>query len=47
MLLSEYIYPNAMNMDGDKFRKYYCYNVGTDTILKKNEVPIKKLFESF
>ena len=34
-------------MDGDKFRKYYCYNVGTDTLLKKNEVPIRKLYDSF
>ena len=26
-LLDEYIYPNARNMNGEHFRKYYCYNV--------------------
>ena len=34
-------------MDGDTFRKYYCYNVKTNEILAKNSVQIKKLYDSF
>ena len=34
-------------MDGGHFRKYYCYNIKTNDILKKNEVPLGKLYDSF
>ena len=46
-LMKELIYPNAKSMDGDHFRKYWCYNVKTNEILKKNEVLIKKLYDSY
>ena len=46
-ILAELIYPNAKTMDGDMFRRYYCYNVKTNELLKKNELPIHKLYESF
>ena len=34
-------------MNGEHFRKYYCYNVKTNELLKKNEPQIKKLYASF
>ena len=46
-LLEELIYPNARFMNGVYFRKYYCYNVKVNEILKKNEVQIKKLYHSW
>ena len=46
-LLSEYIYPNSRNMNGEYFRKYFCYNVKTNEILKKNEPNIERLYKSF
>ena len=47
MLLEELIYPNARSMNGEHFRKYYCYNIKTNEILKKNEAPLKKVYDSF
>ena len=46
-LLEEYIYPNARYMNGEHFRKYYCYNVKVNEILKKNEPHLEKLYKSF
>ena len=46
-MLEELIYPNAKSMNGANFRKYYCYNVKTNEILKKNENHIKKLYNGF
>ena len=46
-LLSEYIYPHAKKMNGDMFRRYYCYNVKTNELLGKNEIQLKKLYDSF
>lgn len=46
-LLAEHIYPNAKTMNGEAFRKYHCYNVKTNEILKKNEPQITKLYKSF
>lgn len=34
-------------MDGDDFRKRYCYNVKTNDLLTKNEGVIKKVYDSF
>ena len=34
-------------MNGEHFRKYYCYNVKTNEVLKKNEINIEKLYKSF
>ena len=36
MLLNELIYPNARTMNGEHFRKYYCYNIKTNELLSKN-----------
>lgn len=36
-MLNDHIYPNAKQMDGEHFRRYQCYNVRTNEILKKNE----------
>ena len=46
-LLTDLIYPNARFMNGGHFRKYYCYNIKTNELLMKNEVPIQKLYASF
>ncbi len=46
-LLEEYIYPNAKFMNGDHFRRYYCYNMKVNEILLKNEAKITQLYESF
>ena len=46
-MLDELIYPNAKTMNGEHFRKYYCYNVKTNEILKKNEPLIKRLYAGF
>ena len=46
-LLNDNIYPNTKEMDGELFRKYYCYNVKVNEILKKNEVQLKKVYLSF
>ena len=47
MLLEEYIYPNARFMNGEHFRKYYCYNIKTNEVLQRNQPVLKKLYESF
>ena len=45
--LEELIYPNAHKMDGDEFRRRYCYNVKTDILLKKNRAVIEKMYYSY
>lgn len=47
ILLRDNIFPNSEQMDGDNFRKYHLYNVKVNETLKKNEPPLKKLYESF
>lgn len=34
-------------MDGEKFRKYHCYAVKVNEILKKNEGMLRKVYDSF
>lgn len=34
-------------MDGDSFRRYHCYAVKVNEILKKNEQPIRRVYDSF
>ena len=34
-------------MDGDDFRRRYCYNVKTDILLKKNKAVIEKMYLSY
>ena len=46
-LLEEYVYPNARFMNGEHFRRYYCYNVKTNELLMKNSEPLGKLYVSF
>lgn len=46
-VLEEKIYPHAQQMDGEHFRRYQCYAVKVNEILKKNEGQIKKVYESF
>ena len=46
-LLEENIYPHADYMDGDHFRKYYCYNVKVNEILKKNEAQLRRVYSSY
>jgi hypothetical protein len=36
-ILHENIFNNAKSVNGEMFRKYHCYNVKTNEILKKNE----------
>ena len=47
MLFAEYIYPASRNMNGEYFRKYFCYNVKTNEILSRNSSQIEKLYKSF
>ena len=46
-VLETMIYPNARSMDGEHFRRYHCYNIKVNEILKKNESQIQKLYDSF
>jgi len=46
-LLNENIYPNSKEVNGEHFRRFHCYNVKVNEILKKNEVPIGKIYSSF
>ena len=46
-VLEELIYPSAKTMDGDSFRRYHCYAVKVNEILKKNEIPIRRVYDSF
>ena len=39
-LLDDHIYKYAREMNGDKFRRYHCYSVKVNEILKKNEQQI-------
>jgi Ca2+-binding EF-hand superfamily protein len=47
MLLTQLIYPTAKSMHGEHFRKYYCYNIKTNEILKNNEANLYKIYSSF
>ena len=47
MLLEEYVYPRARFMNGEHFRRYFCYNMKTNDLIKNNAVPIEKLYMSF
>ena len=46
-LITENILPNSRYMDGDKFRRFHLYNVKVNEVLKKNEVVLQKLYDSF
>ena len=46
-ILVEHIIPKNSAVDGLNFREEFMYNLKVDEILKKNEIPIKKLYESF
>ena len=46
-VIEELIYPHAVSMDGENFRRYHCYAVKVNEILKKNESQIKKVYASF
>lgn len=46
-VLNDHIYPYAKTMGGEHFRKYQCYNIKTNEILKKNESQIRKIYDSF
>ena len=46
-VLNELIYPHAMRTDGEHFRRYYCYNVKTNEILKKNEPLLRRTYDTF
>ena len=45
--LEDLIYPHAKQMDGEHFRRYHCYNIKTNEILKKNEAQIRRIYDSF
>jgi len=45
--IEEYIYPRCRTMNGEHFRKYFCYNVKTNEVIKKNEVNLMLLYKSF
>jgi len=45
--IEEYLYPNCRIMNGERFRKFFCYNVATNEVIKKNEVNLMKLYKSF
>lgn len=47
MILSNDVIPKNKAVDGFNFRDKFMYNLKCDEILKKNEVVIKKLYESF
>lgn len=46
-VLYELIYPKAKTNDGETFRKYKCYNVKTNEILKKNEPQLRRIYQSY
>lgn len=41
------MYPNSKSVDGEKFRRFNCYNVKVNELLKKNEPVLKKVYESY
>jgi len=47
MLLEDMIFPFAKSMNGEYFRKYFCYNCDVNEILKKNEHQLRKLYTAF
>ena len=47
MILKENIFPCAKSVAGENFRKYHCYNVKSNEILKKNESQLRKVYDSF
>ena len=44
--LKELIYPHTKTMDGEYFRKKFCYNVKVNEVLEKNESQLKKIYDS-
>ena len=46
MVMEKFINP-AKKMDGDHFRRYHCYTVKVNEILKKNEVLLRRVYDSF
>jgi hypothetical protein len=46
-LLEVNVYPNSKSVDGEKFRRFNCYNVKVNELLKKNEPVLKKVYESY
>mmetsp|Transcript_25236 Transcript_25236/g.39053 ORF Transcript_25236/g.39053 Transcript_25236/m.39053 type:complete len:270 (-) Transcript_25236:87-896(-) len=46
-MLIEYIIPKNAAVDGLNFREEHMYNLRVDEIFKKNELVIKKLYDSF
>lgn len=45
--MHENIFPNSKEVNGEHFRRFHCYNVKVNEILKKNENNIKKVYDSF
>lgn len=46
-ILHENVFAYAKSVGGEAFRKYHCYNVKTNELLKKNEAQLKKVYDSF
>ncbi len=46
-LLTVNIYPNSKEVNGEHFRRFHCYNVKVNEILKKNEGVIKKIYDLY
>jgi hypothetical protein len=46
-LLNENIFPNSKEVNGEHFRRFQCYNVKVNELLKKNETVIKKIYDSY
>jgi hypothetical protein len=46
-LLNEHIIPNADYIEGPKFREEQLYTYDVDELLRRNELQIKKVFDSY
>lgn len=46
-LLQENIFKKSLNVDGDNFRRFQCYNVKVNEILQKNLGVLKKIYDSY
>ena len=46
-LLTDNIYPNSKEVNGEHFRRFHCYNVKVNEILKKNEGVIKRVYDLY
>lgn len=46
-LLNDNIFPHSKSVDGETFRRFQCYNVKVNEILKKNEGVLKKIYDSY